>query len=109
MSVYLNRNMLPRRRQNRRQAQEGSTNNNNNNDANANPVQQLVNLLTEALNNQLQAPPKTLFKDFKAVGKPEFKGSMNPIEAQTWVMEMEKVFDVARAMRIKRPLMQHSC
>ena len=86
--------MPPRRRQQRQPAQEESTNNNNN--ANVNPVQQLVNLLTGVMNNQPQAPPNTTFKDFKAVGPPEFKGSRNPIEAQTWVMEMEKVFDVAR-------------
>ena len=36
------------------------------------------------------------FKDFKLVGPPEFHGSTDPIEAQTWVEEMEKVFEVAR-------------
>ena len=58
-------------------------------------MQQLVNLLTGAFANQPQAQATT-FKDFKAVGPPEYHGSMNPIEAQTWIMEMEKVFDVAR-------------
>ena len=86
--------MPPRRRQTRQQAPpEGSTNNNN--EANANPVQQLVTLLTGALTNQLQAQVTT-FKEFKAVGPPKFQGSMNPVEAQTWIMEMEKVFYVAR-------------
>ena len=87
---------MPPRRRITRQNPEGSTNNNNNNDGtNPNSVQQLVNLLTGALVNQPQVQG-TMFKEFKALGPPEFKGSVNPIDAQTWVMEMEKVFDVAR-------------
>lgn len=36
------------------------------------------------------------FKDFKAVGPPEFRGSRDPMEAQIWIEEIEKVFEVTR-------------
>ena len=61
--------------------------------------------MATALQNQNAAPAVNLnpiagqlanFKDFKAVGPPEFKGTNNHIEAQTWVNEMERVFEVVR-------------
>lgn len=41
-------------------------------------------------------PKVTLFKDFKLVGPPEFKGTNELIIAQTWITEIEKVFKVTK-------------
>ena len=71
---------MPPRREPPRQRNNDRTTNNDNIDGN--PVQQLVTLLTGALQNQPQNHGTT-FQDFKAVGPPEFRGSMNPVEAQT--------------------------
>ena len=70
------------------------------------PLQRIADLLAGAMrgDNPRMAQPDpnpqsnylVNFKDFKAVGPPEFKGTTNPIEAQTWIMEIEKVFDVFR-------------
>ena len=36
------------------------------------------------------------FQAFQAVKPPEFKGSADPIEARTWLKEMEKAFALVR-------------
>ena len=36
-----------------------------------------------------------MFKDFKNVGPPKFKGTTEPIEAQAWIKEIEKAFVIA--------------
>ena len=69
--------MPPRRQPPRQRTTEGTHNNDN---VDANPVQQLVALLTGELQNQPQNQGTT-FKEFKAVGPPEFCGSVNPVEA----------------------------
>ena len=74
----------------------------NNVDTQPEPMRMFAIMLAEALQNrpqQVEAPPAghlVSFKDFKLVGPPEFSGSTDPIEAQTWAQEMEKVFEVAR-------------
>lgn len=42
------------------------------------------------------AIPLANFKNFKSVGPLEFRGTTELIEAQTWVKEIEKAFDIAR-------------
>lgn len=71
-------------------------------------MQNFVNLLTEAMQNR--PPPAvgqpgqhlTSFKDFKLVGPPEFRGTLDLFEAQTWIEEMEKVFEVARVAEAQK-------
>ena len=73
------------------------------------PLERIAELLAGAVRGvnpqRAQADPNpqpnqlTSFKDFKAVGPPEFEGTTNPIEAQTWIMEIEKVFDVVRVSK----------
>lgn len=40
--------------------------------------------------------PATQVTTFKNVGPLEFKGTTKPIEAQAWIKEIEKAFDVRR-------------
>ena len=71
-----------------------------------NPMRMFAEMLAEAMQTRpppvvVQPAPQTAphlanFKDFKLVGPPEFQGTLNLIEAQTWIEEMEKVFEVAR-------------
>lgn len=65
-----------------------------------NPLQQFLDLLVQALRNrpvnENSVAPIITFKDFKNVGPLEFKGTIEPIEAQVWVIEMEKVFKIVR-------------
>lgn len=45
---------------------------------------------------QQQQPPQlpvvVTFKSFQAIKPPEFSGSSDPVEAQTWLKEVEKAF-----------------
>ena len=53
-------------------------------------------LLQQQLQQQQQAPPPpTTFKSFQAVKPPEFRGTQDPVEAQSWLKEMEKAFTLA--------------
>ena len=68
-----------------------------------NPMQQFVDMLVGALQNWTPNPnnnppiaPVVSFKDFKSVGPPEFKGTTEPLEAQSWIKEVEKAFVIAR-------------
>ncbi|XP_063941903.1 uncharacterized protein LOC135149893 [Daucus carota subsp. sativus] len=53
-------------------------------------------LLQQQLQRQ-QAPPPTptTFKSFQAVKPSEFRGTQDPVEAQSWLKEMEKAFTLA--------------
>ncbi|KAL8120801.1 hypothetical protein AgCh_017835 [Apium graveolens] len=46
---------------------------------------------------QAVAPPAVTFKQFQAVKPPEFKGSVDPVEANAWLKEMEKAFELVGA------------
>ena len=37
------------------------------------------------------------FKQFQAVKPPEFKGSVDPVDANAWLKEMEKAFELVGA------------
>ena len=54
-------------------------------------------LLQQQLQQQQQAPPPTptTFKTFQVVKPPEFRGTQDPVEAQSWLKEMEKAFTLA--------------
>ena len=54
-------------------------------------------LLQQQLQQQQQAPPPTptTFKTFQAVKPPEFRGTQDPVEARSWLKEMEKAFTLA--------------
>lgn len=94
---------MPPRRQNRNQREEQSVNNEG---GQADPMQNFADMIAQAMENRAPTgrgrlrnqPADRLanFKVFKAVGSPEFKGTTDPIEAQTWVKEMEKAFIIAR-------------
>lgn len=42
------------------------------------------------------------FKSFQAVKPPEFKGSSNPVEARTWLKEIEKAFALVQVTEDKK-------
>ena len=97
--------MPPRRRQ---RNQEAESHNENEGGPN-NPMQEFVNLLTAAFNQaggRAPAGPRvartTTFKEFKSVGPPEFKGTTDPMEAQTWVKEIEKAFVITNVAEAQK-------
>ena len=55
-----------------------------------NPTQQLVDMMLGVINRPINQ--NTSFKDFKLVGPPEFKGTLEPVDAQIWISEIEKFF-----------------
>ena len=91
--------IMPPRRQARNPRAEESVNNVGDQ---TDLMRVFANMLAEALQNRPQCVEEPSighlvnFKDFKLVGPLEFSGSIDPIEAQTWTEEMEKVFEVAR-------------
>ena len=61
--------------------------------------QQTANLTHQQQQLQQQQQPQPViqtvtFKSFQAVNPPEFKGTADPVEAQAWLKEMEKAFDL---------------
>lgn len=74
----------------------------NQNQANpTDPMRQLVDLLKDVLQNsnhnlQQNEASHVTFKAFKNMHPPEFKGTTDPVEAQSWVKEIEKVFRVIK-------------
>ena len=44
----------------------------------------------------------TTLKEFKSVGQPEFKGTTEPLEAQTWVKEIEKAFVITNVAEAQK-------
>ena len=76
-----------------------------------NPVQLLVNLLQQNLQaNSDKGSSSQLtkhavsFKSFKSLQPPEFKGTTNPIEARTWLKEIEKAFEIVSVEEDKKTL-----
>ena len=61
-------------------------------------------LLQKQLQQQQQAPPPTptTFKSFQAVKPPEFRGTQDHVEAQSWLKEMEKAFTLAVVIEEKK-------
>ena len=45
---------------------------------------------------QQNVQPLTTFKSFQAVHPPEFKGTLNPVEAKTWLIDIEKAFALVK-------------
>ena len=60
-------------------------------------MQQQMLHLTQQQQQQRAAPSVVTFKQFQAVKPPEFKGSADPMEANEWIKEMEKAFELVRA------------
>ena len=48
------------------------------------------------------------FDDFKKLGPPYFSGTSDPIEAEAWIMKIEKFFDVIVVLRSKKPHMHYA-
>ncbi|KAL8115167.1 hypothetical protein AgCh_021844 [Apium graveolens] len=46
---------------------------------------------------QPATPPTETFKNFQDVNPPEFKGSVDLVEANAWLKEIEKAFDLVGA------------
>ncbi|RVX01727.1 Cathepsin D [Vitis vinifera] len=47
------------------------------------------------------------FDDFKKLGPPYFSGTSDPTEAETWILKMEKFFDVIVYFEEQKPFIQH--
>ena len=61
--------------------------------------------IQQQLQQQQQHPqvlPVATFKTFQAVKPPEFKGSSDPVEARTWLKEMEKAFTLTEVVEEKK-------
>ena len=95
--------MPPKRNRDNFQEGEPSTGENNNQGENQNNqgLNQLVDLLRQTLDRGHQGPiPNVVnqttaaFKAFKSIQPPEFKGFGEPVEARSWLKEMEKSFKI---------------
>ncbi|XP_063942643.1 uncharacterized protein LOC135150309 [Daucus carota subsp. sativus] len=101
--------MIPTRHTRANSDPEGTNSINDNNDnqnVNIGPVDSAVAQLIQILAQQTahltrqqqhQENPRVIFKTFQAVNPPEFKGSADPVAAQTWLKEMEKCFELVPA------------
>ncbi|XP_074382738.1 uncharacterized protein LOC141724478 isoform X2 [Apium graveolens] len=104
---------MPPRRNTRTNTQSEETNNNNNNNnnqddtnQNVNPgpidpaIAQILQILDQQTvhlaQQQRQTNPQVTFKTFQAVNPPEFKGSLELIEANVWLKEIEKAFALVK-------------
>ncbi|KAL8108735.1 hypothetical protein AgCh_024996 [Apium graveolens] len=87
--------------------EETNNNNQDNTNQNANPgpidpaVAQILQILTQQTvhltqQQQRRNNPQVTFKTFQAVNPPEFKGSLDPIEANVWLKEIEKSFALVK-------------
>ena len=52
--------------------------------------QQMANLVAQQQQQRPPAPPDVTFKTFQAVHPPEFKGAVNPVEANGRLKEIKK-------------------
>ena len=61
-------------------------------------LQQQTAILAQQQQDAVQLPEPTpvTFKAFQSVHPPEFKGTVNPIEARAWLKEIEKAFTLVR-------------
>ena len=59
-------------------------------------------LLQQQQQQHPQVLPVAMFKTFQAVKPPEFKGSSDPVEARTWLKEMEKAFTLTEVVEGKK-------
>ena len=61
-------------------------------------LRQHINVVPEPNRNQnLDVPNNAVassFKDFQSLRPPEFKGTVDPVEARAWLKEMEKSFEI---------------
>ena len=58
-------------------------------------LQQMANITQQQKQHQPQPVVQAItFKSFQAVNPQEFKGTTDPVEAQAWLKEMEKSFDL---------------
>ncbi|XP_063942407.1 uncharacterized protein LOC135150191 [Daucus carota subsp. sativus] len=101
---------MPPTRHTRANSNPEGTNSTNNNNGNQNvntctvdpAVAQLIQILAQQTvhftrQQQHQENPRVTLKTFQAVHPPEFKGSADRVVAQTWLMEMEKCFELVPA------------
>ena len=47
--------------------------------------------------------------EFKRLSPPAFEGTTEPMEAEKWIIEMEKVFRVLECSKDEKVAMQHIC
>ncbi|KAL8131237.1 hypothetical protein AgCh_007237 [Apium graveolens] len=103
---------MPPKRNTRTNTQNEETNNNNNNNQNdinqnVNPgpmdptIAQILQILAQqtvhlAQQQQRHTNPQVTFKTFQAINPPKFKGSLEPIEANVWLKEIEKTFALVK-------------
>lgn len=89
--------MPPRR--NGANSREGEASTGENNNQNNQGLNQLVDLLRQTIDRGHQGPTvvnqtAAAFKAFKSIQPPEFKGFGEPVEARSWLKEMEKSFKI---------------
>ena len=46
-------------------------------------------------------------EQFRKIGLPSFLGNLDPTEAKTWIMQMEKIFDVVGCTEVQKSLLLH--
>ena len=48
-------------------------------------------------------------EQFRKLGPPSFLGNPDPTEAESWIMQMEKIFDVIGCTEVKKSLLLPLC
>ena len=73
-----------------------------------NAIRSLAKVVEKHVSTSGIAKPKDaeiegcMIEQFKKMGLPSFLGNPDPTEAETWIMQMEKIFDVLFVLRCKK-------
>ena len=73
-----------------------------------NAIRSLAKVVEKHVSTSGIAKPKDaeiegcMIEQFKKMGLPSFLGNPDPIEAETWIMQMEKIFDVVVCIEVQK-------
>ena len=73
-----------------------------------NAIRSLAKVVEKHVSTSGIAKPKDaeiegcMIEQFKKMGLPSFLGNPDPIEAKTWIMQMEKIFDVVGCTKVQK-------
>ena len=73
-----------------------------------NAIRSLAKVVEKHVSTSGIAKPKDaeiegcMIEQFKKMGLPSFLGNPDPTEAETWIMQMEKIFDVVVCIEVQK-------
>ena len=75
-------------------------------------IESLEKIAEHQVNNGATRNPelsRCTIEQFKKLNPPSSKSTPNPTEAESWVMQMEKMLDVLKCINEQRVHLQHLC